>query len=302
MSRRHTLIVTALLSAATFTSCERFDLVGMIAARSTTEDRVAQWLSYNATHGEQAIYGAPDSYTFYSASDTHYTPDIEPFGPSDRIYHYVTANRNDSLALFAIIVGDIVGTKGEEQFKLVERSLSYHPSTQSVYKPCFTAIGNHDISFDCLDYYAQYFHTSTYTLTVHTRSGLKDLYIFLDSANGTHGPTQLSWLEQHLSRRDDYRHLIVVTHNWLFRTSYDYTQPPCSNLPLEEQYALMTLMSDHDVSLMLMGHAHHCEARIINGVHYVMTDNMNEDRDIPTYLTVRCGEQLTYQYKELTVQ
>ena len=52
------------------------------------------------------------------------------------------------------------------------------------------------------------------------------MFIFLDSGNGTHGKRQLEWLEEKLSHRKDYRHCFVVSHNWLFRTSYNYTTTP----------------------------------------------------------------------------
>lgn len=298
MRRKYNILMMTLL-VMTFTSCNKLDLVGMFFNRSDTEDRVKAWLNYNAENGEIVIDDVPDNYTFYSSSDSHYNKGIVSYSENDRIYKYVTKNRNDSLAIFSIIAGDIVGEKGEEAFKIVEKAMTFNPDTQDVDKPCFTTLGNHDIYFDCVDFYKKYFHTSTYTVTVKTKGGLKDLFIFLDSGNGTHGPTQLEWLEEKLSRRKDYRYCIVISHNWIFRTSYNYTTTPCANLPLEEQYALMDMMSKNEVNMMLMGHAHHCETQVIDRVHYVMTNNMNESTENPTYLNVYCGEELRYQYKEL---
>lgn len=299
MKRKYNVLVMALLSAMTFTSCEKYDVMGMFINRSDTEDRVNAWLSYNSQNGEIVIDDVPDNYSFYSSSDLHYNKKIELYGDNDRIYKYITKNRNDSSAIFSIIAGDIVGEKGEEAFKIVEKAMAYNSETQEVDKPCFLVIGNHDIYFDCADFYKQYFHTSTYTVTVNTRSGMKDLFIFLDSGNGTHGSTQLEWLEEKLSHRKDYRYCIVVSHNWMFRTSYDYTSTPCSSLPLEEQYALMDLMSEKEVNMMLMGHYHRHESHVIGGVHYVMANNMNEEKETPTYLRVYCGEEIRYQYEEL---
>lgn len=302
MRRKYNILLIAFLSMMTFASCNKLDVVGMFINRSDTEDRVKAWLNYNKENGEKVIENVPDNYTFYSSSDSHCNKSIEAFSDDDRIYKYVTKNRNDSSAIFSIIAGDIVGEKGEEAFKTAERAMTYHPDTQDINKPCFTVLGNHDIYYDCADLYKKYFHTSTYTVTVKTQSGKKDLFIFLDSGNGTHDPTQLEWLEEKLSHRHDYRYCIVVSHNWIFRTSYDYTSTPYSTLPLEEQYALMDFLSEKEVNLMLMGHAHHCESHVIDGVHYVMTDNMNEKKEKITYLNVYCGEELRYQYEELLTE
>lgn len=302
MKRRYYVLVIALLSVMTHTSCDKYDVAGILINRSDTEDRVNTWLKYNAENGEIVMENVPDNYTFYSSSDSHYNKTIESFSEDDRIYSYVTKNRNDSLAIFSILNGDIAGEKGEEPFKIAEKAMAYNPDTQKTDKPCFTTLGNHDVSYDCADFYKKYFHTSTYTVTVKTKSGMKDLFIFLDSGNGTHGPTQINWLEEKLSHRDNYRYCIVISHNWLFRTTYNYTRTPYANLPIEEQYALMDLMSEKSVNLMLMGHAHRCEAHIIGGVHYVMTENMNKTDETPTYLNVYCGEELLYQYKELSAK
>lgn len=291
--------ITIIVLLITLSSCNKLDVVGLVINRSNIEDRVKEWLSYNADNGEIIINDVADNYCFYSSSDTHYSTDIQAFSSDDRIYQYVTKNRNDSLAAFSIIAGDIVGVKGEDAFKNVVRAMSYHTDTQLEDKACFTVVGNHDIYFDCAEYYKKYFHTSTYTVKVVTTSGKQDLFIFLDSANGTHGSRQLSWLEEVLSRRNEYRYCIVVSHNWLFRTSYDPTTTPAANFPIEEQYAFMNMMSENNVDLVLMGHLHKREQRVIDGVSYVMSDNMNESEEEPTYLNVSCGEELTYRYEAL---
>jgi UDP-2,3-diacylglucosamine pyrophosphatase LpxH len=136
---------------------------------------------------------------------------------------------------------------------------------------------------------------------VKTVGGYQDLYIFLDSSNGTHGKRQLDWLEEKLSHREDYRHCIVISHNWLFRTSYNYTTTPAANLPQDEQYAFMDLMSNHNVEVVLMGHFHMREQRQFGGVQYLMSDNLNEGKITPSYLVVTVGEKVSYEYQELAM-
>jgi UDP-2,3-diacylglucosamine pyrophosphatase LpxH len=58
-------------------------------------------------------------------------------------------------------------------------------------------------------------------------------------------------------------------------------------------------MSRHHVSLFLMGHFHHQEQHLLGNTPYVMTDNLNEAEDTPSYLIVTCANQLSYRYANL---
>lgn len=284
------LLAAGLLMA---TSCNRLDVLGMVVNRSDTEERVAEWLDYDAQNGMPVLNNVPDNYSFYSCSDIHLNDD------KSRFAQYITLERNDLQAAFSIIAGDIANESGVRPFILADSAMMFRPGIHLKNDPCFPIIGNHDVYFDCADYYKQYFHTSTYTLTVNTRSGNKDLFIFLDSGNGTHGHRQLEWLEDQLSHRDEYRYCFVISHNWLFRTTYNYTTTPAANLPEEEQYAFMDLMSHNNVDMVIMGHFHYRDTKTFGGVKYVMTDNLNETKEAPSYMVVRCSDKITYEYRLL---
>ena len=302
--KKQLLFISAVVAMLLAMGCNRLDIAGMVVNRSDTEERVAEWLDYNAQNSEPVIENAPDEYHIYSCSDSHYSErdSIVPQGEKDRLYKYITAERNDPKAIFAIHAGDMVNESGEAGFRMTEAALRYNAETQAENDPCFLVIGNHDVYFNCADYFKQYFHTSTYTVTVKTVGGFQDLYIFLDSGNGTHGKRQLEWLEEKLSHREDYRHCLVISHNWLFRTSYNYTTTPAANLPQDEQYAFMDLMSQNHVELVLMGHFHMREQRQFGGVQYVMSDNLNDSQVTPSYLVVNVGEKVTYAYEELAME
>lgn len=276
-----------------FSSCNRLDIAGMVINRSDTEERVADWLDYDAQNGMPVINGVPDDYTFYSCSDIHINDD------NSRFAKYVTIERNDPEAIFSIIAGDLANESGEGPFILADSAMLFDPLTQADNDPCFPIIGNHDVYFDCAGFYKQHFHTSTYTVTVNTVGGYKDLYLFLDSGNGTHGRRQLDWLEQQLDHRTEYRYCFVISHNWLFRTTYNYTTTPAANLPEDEQYAFMDLMSRNAVDMVVMGHFHYRDVKTFGGVKYVMTDNLNDGTDEPSYLVVRCADKVTYEYRLL---
>ena len=291
--KKHTYTIILALGLLMASSCNRLDIPGMIINRSDTEQRVADWLDWNEQNGMPVINNVPDNYTFYSCSDSHINDD------NSRLAKYITIERNDPEAVFSIIAGDLANESGEGPFILADSAMMFDPLTQAANDPCFPIIGNHDVYFDCAKFYKQHFHTSTYTVTVNTVSGLKDLFIFLDSGNGTHGRRQLDWLEEQLSHRTEYRYCFVISHNWLFRTTYNYTTTPAANLPEDEQYAFMDLMSRNAVDMVIMGHFHYRDVKTFAGVKYVMTDNLNDGKTEPSYLVVSCADKVTYEYRLL---
>lgn len=287
MNIRNILLITLTLA---FAGCNRLDVKGMFfSSGSHTEDRVAAWLEWNDTHDAVVISNVPDQYRAYVCSDIHLSDS------TSRVERFLAAEQADPMGLFSFINGDIANVSGERPFRMLDSLLRLPTATDT----CFVTIGNHDIYFDCEQYYKQYFHTSTYTVTVHTVSGAKDLFIFLDSGNATHGRRQLEWLRQLLQQRGLYRHVVVGTHTCLFRNSYNYSTTPAANLPEEETYELFSLMEQNQVSLFLMGHFHHKEEHLIGSVPYVMTDNLNEEKDAPSYLVVTLGNEVEYKYQEL---
>lgn len=291
-------IALIVLAAVAWTGCDRLDVKGMFFSSGThTEDRVAEWLAWNEEHPATVLTGVPDEYCVYVTSDIHITDE------APRVEAFLSAEYADPRAVFSIVGGDIANVRGEAPFRVMDSLLHLpHPhyhSPRPAEDTCFVIIGNHDIYFDCQEYYKKYFHTSTYTVTVQTVGGAQDLFVFLDSGNATHGRRQLAWLKEVLGRRGEYRNVVVCTHTCLFRTSYNYSTTPAANLPEDECYELLDLMHESRVNLFLMGHFHHKEQHIIGDVPYVMTDNLNEEKDAPNYLVVTCGEKVSYEYKEL---
>ena len=70
-------------------------------------------------------------------------------------------------------------------------------------------------------------------------------------------------------------------------------------MPEEEQYAFMDLMSHNAVDMVIMGHFHYRDSKTFAGVKYVMTDNLNETKEVPSYLVVSCADKITYEYRLL---
>ena len=66
------LISCGLILISGLYSCNRLDVLGMVVNRSDTEERVADWLDWNAQHAPLVLDSIPDHYTFYSCSDSHF--------------------------------------------------------------------------------------------------------------------------------------------------------------------------------------------------------------------------------------
>ena len=69
MKKQHFIIIAA--AAILATGCNRLDIPAMVINRSDTEERVADWLDYNAQNSMPVIENAPDEYCIYSTSDSH---------------------------------------------------------------------------------------------------------------------------------------------------------------------------------------------------------------------------------------
>ena len=271
-------------------SCDSLDVVGMFYSSGThTEDRVAQWLEWNDNHPATVITGAPDNYNIYVCSDIHLEGSVE------RVQKFLRHEYADPMGLFSIINGDIANERGDRPFRQLDSLLKLSEAVDT----CFVTIGNHDIYFDCQPYFTDYFHTSTYAVTVQTVGGYSDLFVFLDSGNATHGRKQNEWLKELLKNRDQYRNVVVSTHTCLFRNSYNYSTTPAANLPEEEYYELLNTMITNDVTLFLMGHFHHKESHVIGGVPFYMTNNLNDTEEEPSYLVVTCASGISCRYETL---
>lgn len=295
--KQHSILLGIALSL-TLSACDSLDVKGMFfSSGSHTEDRVAAWLEWDEQHGPNIIENVPDDYNIYFCSDPHISDN------ADRVATVLDAEHNDPAGLFSVVNGDIANKGGEEPYRMLDSVMrlpkTFDHTPLKSEDTCFAIIGNHDIYFDCQEHFQHYFHTSTYTVEIHTVSGAKDLFVFLDSGNATLGARQTAWLKELLAKHEEYRHIVLATHTNLFRTSYNYSTTPAATMPEEECYALMHLMEENDVDLFVMAHFHYREEHQIGSVRYVMTDNLNEQNEQPSYLVVSCGNDINYKFHYL---
>ena len=60
--KKLTYIILIVASLLLVSSCNRLDVLGMVVNRSDTEERVADWLDWNAQNGMPVIEDVPDEY------------------------------------------------------------------------------------------------------------------------------------------------------------------------------------------------------------------------------------------------
>ena len=276
--------LSVILLCALALSCGKLDIKNMLLPLAKdVNKRVEESLAWNASAGVTTLMVTADDYRWYACSDVH----IENSRPAN-LLTMVQAEKADDGAYFYQLLGDLIF--GPEHMDWVTEIVD-NPEND----PGFVIIGNHDLFFDGWDAWKAAFHSSTYYYFVQTPGGFRDIYIMLDSANGTLGEKQTAWLEDVLSKqRPGCRHCFVSVHTNIFRS--DLTQFPSTNFTLEETYYLLDLMSRSNVDMMIAGHDHFRDVAFYNGVTYITLDQIKDGTANASYMTVDVGQTVEYQF------
>lgn len=276
-------ILTILLLA----SCsQRLDFVGMVAGQSPVPDiRFEESMKYNEQNGSRDLITLTDTYRFYVGTDTHID------SAYDHTAAYLRAFRNDLLAPFTLMLGDMINANGKTVWvsELIREQAGLKQNL------IYPTLGNHDAYFNQWHEWQEQWGTSTYSFVVRTPLH-RDLYICLESANGTLGKKQLKWLQELLdkSAKENYRHIIVFSHTHLFKK--DASQGHTSNFAIEETQLLTELFSKYGVDWYLCGHDHSREITKFKGVTYITVDALEEHYPNAYYMIATVGSDLRYEF------
>ena len=254
--------------------CDRVDLKGFVVPTGDVVNRRFEQ-SFELQGGESvATVVTPEEYLIYVCTDPHIadtTHNLEAF---------VSALRSDPSASFGISLGDCIDKIGS--MPLYAEAIAAKDPAHDV--PIFSVLGNHDTYFSQWEKFREHLGPSVYWFEVAHPQG-KDLFLSLDTANGTLGSLQTAWLRDFLPRhREEYRHCIIVTHSNIFYT--DNSQNTSGNLPLEETMALLELFTKCRVTLCLQGHDHHREDLTFGGVRYTIVGTLRDEATDPEYLRI----------------
>ena len=272
-----------------FAACERLDMVGMFAGSSPTiDERWKESMAYNQEAGFDTLYAVAENYHLYVCTDTHITK------KRNRWEHFIASYRADKLCPVAVHLGDIIDAKTDVAY--VEEALAPQMEGTNKHDTLMAVCGNHDIYFQLWEKFLRVFKTSTYYFVVQTPLGKQDLFIVYDSADGTVGSKQLQWLENTLKWADtqDFRHIVACTHTHFFKR--DGSQGHTSNYTIEETYALLNLLTQHNVKMVWSGHDHSREITQVKGMTCIVVDSMTEHDEHPSYMLVTMGDKIDYEF------
>ena len=264
------------------------DMAGMFSPNGPTNStRFAQSAAYNAMHGEIHVDMAQDNYTIYVCTDSHITRNSYR-----NLAYFVNTYEVAAGPKLALHLGDLIDA--QNNFPCADSIL--HLGGRSIADTIFLTPGNHDIYFKQWDVFCSYFNTGTYWFD--TRNGAKklDLFICLDSAEGTLGADQFNWLKNLLETKsqEGYRHIIVFTHTHLWKL--DGSQGHTSNMALEETYELTDMLSRCGVEYVWSGHQHARQSVIFKGVQYLVLNATKDSEKGQSYMIADMSESIVYHY------
>lgn len=271
-----------------------YDVPGMFCGSSPDADkRYEDSKAYNDQHGVPLIQATGETYRVYVGGDTHVSFTRKNWETFIRDYH------DDINCPLAIHLGDFIDA--QHHWDYMKRPLDSLPANPLKKDTLLAVVGNHDLYFNQWGEYLSRWKTSTYYAIVRTPAGKQDLYIFIDTAEGVLGSKQWAWLEQTLKWADGqaFRHIVVNTHTHLFKR--DSSQGHTSNLPLEETYALLHMLQEHNVDMYWCGHDHSREISQMRNMTSIVLDALADDEKHPSYMVAEMGEEaISYKFVNLT--
>lgn len=286
-----------LLLSVLFATCNpNYDMIGMFNGTSPEiADRFQESLRYNASVPVVHMQ-MPEEYRLFICTDSHI--DSTHYA----LERFIRAYKADTNPHMCLYLGDLINAQAH--FDHADSILHLDGVMTSRNDTVFMTCGNHDIYFNQWHIWQQLYGSSTYwfdtyTGTEYKKENLLDLYICMDTAEGTLGTDQMKWLRKLLNEMKDkgYRHIIVFTHTHLFKQ--DNSQGHTSNLSMEETYELTHLLTDAGVSCYLCGHDHSREVTGYGNVRYITVDSSTDAEPYPFYMVMEVGENMTYEFFRL---
>ena len=281
-------IALAAVLAACANEESTLDMKGMFSPQGETiSARFEQSMAYNRTVGDLHFDMQSDDYTIYVCTDSHITKKTHK-----NLDYFMAQYKAAAAPKLAIHLGDIIDA--QKNFECADSIVHFAGQTKA--DTLLLTIGNHDIYFKQWPICRAYFKTSVYWFDTNNGNKKLDLFICLDTAEGTLGVDQMAWLRNLLEAKskEGYRRIIVYTHTHFWKL--DGSQGHTSNFSLEETYELAALLDEYDVEFVWSGHQHARQSVIYKGVNYLVLDATKDTENGQAYMTVDMGESAIYHY------
>ena len=282
--KKHFLYIALAVMMTACSDDMTLDLLGMFSPNGEVVDvRYDQSMAYNATQGEMHLNMGSDDYMMYVCTDSHITRKSHK-----NLDYFIDTYNAETAPKIAVHLGDLIDA--QKNFPCADSVLSLANDH------LFITPGNHDIYFKQWPIYRSYFNTSIYWFDTNNGSKKLDLFICLDTADGTLGTKQMKWLRELLEQKskEGYRRIIVYTHTHFWKL--DDSQGHTSNFALEETYELAALLAQYNVAYVWSGHQHARQSVLFRGVNYLVLDATKDSEKGQSYMTVQMGEHAIYHY------
>ena len=288
MKKHFLYIASALMLCACANDDTTLDMKGMFSNNGEpVKTRFAQSIAYDQARGTISLDMHADDYVIYACTDSHITRKTHL-----NLDYFMNQYKAETAPKIALHLGDIIDA--QKNFPCADSIV--HFAGQTAADTLFITPGNHDVYFKQWPIYRNYFKTATYWF--ETRNGAKklDLFICLDSADGTLGTDQIAWLREILESKskEGYRRMIVFTHTHLWKL--DGSQGHTSNMAMEETYELTSLLGQYKIPYVWSGHQHARQSVIFKGVNYIVLNATKDSEKGQSYMKVNMGESVIYHY------
>jgi 3',5'-cyclic AMP phosphodiesterase CpdA len=276
------LLLLSAVALLAFCAC-KWDLWGIVT-RPTVEDRVKEDLG-----GTLQVPGPgpslPESFRFAVFGDPQVHDDYKT--ALGRFKEEVAARGID----FFCVLGDLTEDATPDEVDTIKAQLDRVDRRHWYY----ATIGNHDLfQADGWERFKQNYGPSCYSVVISGRIKL----IFLDTADGTIGPTQFVWFEKEL--QDSTHTKLVLTHYPVF----DGENPIMWRLVSDaERNKVQSLLERYHVYAWCAGHIHGLRHTLVDGVHHLTCGAMAPgklDYGNPGYLLFTFAhDSLSWQFVEI---
>ena len=284
MKNRIFYLALAMIFVACGNEDSTLDMMGMFSSNGEpVNTRFEQSMAYNDSIGEIHIAMPAANYTMYVCTDSHITRNTHK-----NLDYFIATYNAETNPKLAMHLGDLIDA--QKNFPCADSILNLANDR------LFITPGNHDVYFKQWPIYRSYFHTGTYWFDTRFGDELLELFICLDTADGTVGASQMKWLRDLLASKAQagYRRIIVFTHTHFWKL--DGSQGHTSNFSMEETYELTSLFAQYGVQYVWSGHQHSRQSVIYKDVNYLVLDATKDTETGLSYMKVDMGESAIYHY------
>ncbi len=249
---KKTVWLIATLGILGLNACD-LDLLGYFRTPYGVQQRFQE--STNIAPPPDTLFASTNFFSFIHITDIHvYQGTNIHLGRLPSVF-----TTNDR---FIVATGDLINTGQELDYQ------AYLSMMSNMGRPFYSVLGNHDLWNGGWQYYPLYLGSPVYSV----QAGNIRL-ISLDSANATLCLEQRQWLEQQLISRQEPLCVVMMHFNLLSPQIGESGQ----YADIEEVYALQYLFEKYQVDYVLMGHSHIYDYKKINGVNYLVGDELKEN-------------------------